>query len=181
MLTETLPKEVPTSDPDAFRDLFRHFFPRLVSYFRASGFSTPEAEDLSQNALWNVYRAGSSLRAEGSLEAWVYSIARNQARDEWRRRGRKGESDPLPETLEDDKPSAEDQAGQRELLDLTLEALAKLPTGMRTCLLLHVQQGLSYQEIAERLGLALPTVKVQIWNARRRLRGLLDDRSGGSG
>jgi RNA polymerase sigma-70 factor (ECF subfamily) len=172
---ESQPLAPAPGDAERFRQLFTRFFPRLVSYFRSCGFATQEAEDLSQNAMWNVYRAGGSLRAEESLEAWIYTIARNQARDEWRRRGRQGESDPLPESLEDERPSAEETAGQRQQLDRTLAALAKLPAGMRTCLLLHVQQGLSYQEIAARLVLALPTVKVQIWNARRRLKELLEE------
>ena len=45
----------------------------------------------------------------------------------------------------------------------------ELPARMRACLLLRVHHGLSYKEIAQRLCLSSQTVKVQIWNARRRL------------
>ena len=83
--------------------------------------------------------------------------------------------EPVEETLPAEGPSAADRAAGRQNLERTVAALSKLPLGMRTCLLLHVQQELPYGEVARRLGLSLPTVKVQIWNARRRLRGLLEE------
>lgn len=157
-----------------FRETFREFFPRLRSYFLARGFAASDAEDLSQNALWSVYRSKETFRGDGSLDAWVYTIARNLARDEWRKRGRTFAQEPLDEAIPDAAPSPQDRTQDRLELDRTVAALGKLPTRMRACLLLHVQQNLSYGEIASRLALAVPTVKVQIWNARRRLRELLE-------
>ena len=165
-------------DREDFRGLFEELFPRLRGFFRASGFQKADAEDLSQTALWTVYRSRGQYRGDGSFDAWVYSIARNVARDEWRRR-RRAEETPLDEATADraaDRaPSSEAQAADRQELLRTAAALAKLPARMRVCLLLHAQQGLSYGEIASRLSLALPTVKVQIWNARRRLSSLLKE------
>lgn len=161
---------------EAFRAVFVEFFPRLRSFFKSCGFQTSDADDLSQTALWTVYRSRGQFRGAGSYDAWVYSIARNVARDEWRRRGRlREEEEPVSEAIPDAGPSAETQTTDRQDLGRTLDALAKLPAGMRACLLLHVQEGLSYKEISQRLSLAVPTVKVQIWNARRRLRSLLEE------
>jgi len=159
---------------EEFRGTFLELFPRLRSFFVACGFQPSDAEDLSQTALWTVYRSRGQLRGEGSFDAWVYSIARNLARDEWRRRGRAAE-EPVDDAVLDASPSAETQTTDRQDLERTVAALAKLPAGMRACLLLHVQQGLSYRDIGRRLSLAVPTVKVQIWNARRRLRSLLKE------
>ncbi|HKI02769.1 MAG TPA: RNA polymerase sigma factor [Thermoanaerobaculia bacterium] len=160
---------------EEFRGVFVEFFPRLRSFFLAAGFQKADAEDLSQTALWTVYRSRGQFRGDGSFDAWVYSIARNVARDEWRRRGRITEEEQVNETMPDDVPSAEARTTGRQDLERTLGAMAKLPAGMRACLLLHVQKGLSYREIGQRLSLAVPTVKVQIWNARRRLRSLLEE------
>jgi RNA polymerase sigma factor (sigma-70 family) len=158
---------------EEFREIFMEFFPRLRSFFRSCGFQTADAEDLSQTALWTVYKSRGQLRGEGSFDAWVYTIARNLARDEWRRRGRGTLAEPVEETIPDDRPSAEMEATDRQDLSRTVAAMQQLPARMRACLLLHVQQGLSYGEVARRLSLSLPTVKVQIWNARRRLKDLL--------
>jgi RNA polymerase sigma-70 factor, ECF subfamily len=162
---------------EEFRGIFVEYFPRLRSFFKACGFQTADAEDLSQAALWIVYRSRGQFRGDGSFDAWIYSIARNVARDEWRRRGRNMEEETARETMPDASPSAEQQTSARQDFARTLTALGQLPAGMRACLLLHVQTGLSYREIGRRLSLAVPTVKVQIWNARRRLRGLLEERS----
>lgn len=173
MIEPTVPQS--GDEREEFRATFAEYFPRLRSFFRTCGFQTSDAEDLSQTALWTVYRSRGQFRGEGSFESWVYSIARNVARDEWRRRGRTGEEEPVSEAVPDDVPSAETWTTDRQDLRRTLDALAKLPAGMRACLLLSVQQGLSYKEISQRLSLAVPTVKVQIWNARRRLRSLLEE------
>jgi RNA polymerase sigma factor (sigma-70 family) len=164
---------VPPDEKEEFREIFMEFFPRLRSFFRSCGFQTADAEDLSQTALWTVYKSRGQLRGEGSFEAWVYTIARNVARDEWRRRGRGTLAEPVEETIPDEGPSAETAAADRQDLSRTVAAMQKLPARMRACLLLHVQQGLSYGEVARRLSLSLPTVKVQIWNARRRLKDVL--------
>lgn len=166
-------RRLPLDDPEDFRPVFQEFFPRLRSYFLASRFSPADAEDLSQTALWTVYRSRGQYRGEGSFEAWVYTVARNLARDEWRRRARNAEDGPPTESIPDEQPAAEDRAAGRQDLARTVRALQRLPPRMRACLLLHVQQGLSYREIADRLSLAAPTVKVQIWSARRRLKDLL--------
>jgi RNA polymerase sigma-70 factor (ECF subfamily) len=158
---------------EEFRRIFVEFFPRLRSYFRSCGFQTADAEDLSQSALWTVHQSREQFRGDGNFDSWIYTIARNVARDEWRRRGRIAGAEPVEETLPDRSPSAEALAADRQELKQTVHALGRLPARMRECLLLHVQQGLSYGEISRRLSLSMPTVKVQIWNARRRLRSLL--------
>jgi RNA polymerase sigma-70 factor (ECF subfamily) len=178
MSSQPMLRQVPLvahGEREPFRAVYEEMFPRLRSFFRASGFQAADAEDLSQTALWTVYTNRERYRGDGSFDAWVYTIARNVARDEWRRRGRRPEDDPVDEATPDASPSAEAQAAGRQDLARTAAALGKLPARMRACLLLHVQQGLSYRDIARRLALAAPTVKVQIWNARRRLKRMLQE------
>jgi RNA polymerase sigma-70 factor (ECF subfamily) len=155
---------------EAFHETFRVYFPRLVRYFRSRSFSAAEAEDLSQTALWNVYRAWGNLRAGGSLEAWIYAVARNAAADEGRRRARRRETEPPDENVPAAGVTAEAEHAHREEAGRTVRALRSLPARMRACLLLRVQKELSYREIAFRLGISEVTVKVQIWMARKRLR-----------
>jgi RNA polymerase sigma-70 factor (ECF subfamily) len=163
--------EPPTEE---FRDVFEEFFPRLRSYFRRWGFSPQESEDLSQGVLLNVYKGWDRYRGEGNRDAWIYAAARNAAVDGFRRSERNRERGGEPsEGLPDECELPDERAERRELLDRTVSAMRALPTGMRTCLLLQVQEGLSYQEVGDRLALSVHTVKVQIWNARRRLRGAL--------
>jgi RNA polymerase sigma-70 factor (ECF subfamily) len=82
--------------------------------------------------------------------------------------------DAVTETRFDEAPSTDQVVSDREELERTVEALKEVPPRMRACLLLQVQEGLSHKEIAHRLGLSPRTVRVQIWNARTRLRQLLE-------
>lgn len=141
----------------------------MKSYFRSRGFSWEDAEDLTQKTLLNVYNAWERYAEQRDLlAARIYATGRNAARDEWRREGR-AHMTSLPEETPSPGRPLEDVASEREALSRTTAAMMELPTRMRACLLLRVQLGLSYKEIAQRLRLSSNTVKVQIWNARRRL------------
>ena len=141
----------------------------MKSYFRSRGFSWEDAEDLTQKTLLNVYNAWERYAEQpGLLAARIYASGRNAARDEWRREGRAPMASLPEETASPGRPQ-EDVASGREALSRVTAAMMELPTRMRACLLLRVQDGLSYKEIARRLRLSSNTVKVQIWNARRRL------------
>jgi RNA polymerase sigma-70 factor, ECF subfamily len=164
----------PSPPPDAFRDVFLEFFPRLRSYFRSQGFSIEDAEDLGQKTLWNVYQAWDQFRGEGNLQGWIYAAGRNVASDEWRRRGRRRETQAPSEETRDHTPGVEETLVSREESERVAGALSKLPGRMRACLLLRFQNDLSYREIAGRLGISQATVKVQIWMARKRLKGTLN-------
>jgi RNA polymerase sigma-70 factor (ECF subfamily) len=157
-------------DSEGFRKTFLEFFPRLRSFFHSRGFSRSDAEDLSQNTLWNVYRSGEQFRGEGSLESWIYAAARNAARDEWRRQKRTGMEGAMAEDPPSDEPAPDVAVSGREELARAFSVLSTMPARMRACLLLRVQESLSYRQIACRLSLSVHTVRVQIWNARRRLR-----------
>jgi RNA polymerase sigma-70 factor (ECF subfamily) len=165
--------EGPADSLEDFREVFLEYHPRLGRYFRALGFAPEDADDLCQAALLNVYRGRGNVRDDTLFENWVFTIARNTARDAWRRRGAAKFTESVDEELAAPTPSPERVAADRERLDRVREGLAALPARMRACFLLRVQDELSYEEIGGRLALSAGTVKVQVWNARRRLREVL--------
>ena len=164
----------PSPGLDAFHEVFLEYFPRLRSYFGSQGFSTQDAEDLGQKTLWNVYQAWDQFRGDGNLQGWIYAAGRNVAADEWRRRGRRRETQAPSEETRDHAPDIEETLVSRQESERVTGALSRLPGRMRACLLLRFQNELSYREIAERLGISQATVKVQIWMARKRLKGALN-------
>ena len=66
----------------------------------------------------------------------------------------------------------------RDALDRVERALRELPTPMRRPLTLYVYHGLRYRDIAQVLGITAHTVKSQIAEARKRLRGALESTTG---
>jgi RNA polymerase sigma-70 factor (ECF subfamily) len=134
------------------------------------------AEDLTQDVFLLAYRALVRLPADANESAWLFTIARNRALQELRRRrilrwmpllGPREEEDSHPDRR---PPVAEEVAARDELR----RALAQVPPKDLACLLLSVD-GHSYSEVAGITGLTTPAVRARIFRARERLRALLSD------
>jgi RNA polymerase sigma-70 factor, ECF subfamily len=142
-----------------------------------------EALDLSQEVFLNVFRTIGRFRGQSALRTWVYRIVINQARNRqrWWRRRHRSEQVSLEERLEThgDLPSASNLAepdrmfGQKELATRIWAALDRLPFDQRTVMILREIDGLSYDEIAFSLGVAVGTVKSRLTRAREALRAQL--------
>ena len=138
-----------------------------------------EALDLSQDVFLRVFSTLHRFRGQSSLRTWIYRIAVNQARNRhrfWRRRHR-GDQVSLDEhvAIHGDCLSGHDATpdgvlAQKELAARLGRALDHLPFDQRTAIVLREIDGLSYEEIAYSLGVAIGTVKSRLTRARRTLR-----------
>lgn len=138
-----------------------------------------EALDLSQEVFLRVFRTIGRFRGQSSLRTWIYRIAVNQARNRhrfWRRRHRADQVslDAHVEThgeMMSSRESLPDRVlAQKELATRLQRALDALPFDQRTAIVLREVDGLSYEEIAFSLGVAVGTVKSRLTRARQALR-----------
>jgi RNA polymerase sigma-70 factor, ECF subfamily len=142
-----------------------------------------EALDLSQEVFLNVFRTIGRFRGQSALRTWIYRIVINQARNRqrWWRRRHRSEQVSLEERLETrgELPAASELAepdrmfGRKELATRIWDALGRLPFDQRTVMVLREIDGLSYDEIAFSLGVAVGTVKSRLTRAREALRAQL--------
>ncbi len=138
-----------------------------------------EALDLSQEVFLRVFRTIHRFRGQSSLRTWIYRIAVNQARNRhrfWRRRHRADQVS-LDQHLEahgdflsGGESTPDRMLAQKELARRLQEALDRLPFDQRTAIVLREIDGLSYEEIAYSLGVAIGTVKSRLTRARQALR-----------
>lgn len=137
-----------------------------------------EAMDLSQEVFLRVFRTIHRFRGQSSLRTWIYRIAVNQARNRhrfWRRRHR-GDQVSLDAHVEahgelsGGTASPDRVLAQKELATRLQRALDALPFDQRTAIILREIDGLSYDEIAFSLGVAVGTVKSRLTRARQALR-----------
>jgi len=148
----------------AFEQLFNQYRQRIFNYvYRLVGEGNV-AEDLTQQAFVNAYKALPGLPREANLRAWMYRIATNVAYDHLRRR-RLLQWLPL---LGHDRPteadaSPEHQAGQH---DDVQRALAQLAPSLRSVLILYSVEGYSTAEIGKMLGISTGAVKTRLCRAR---------------
>lgn len=141
-----------------------------------------EAQDVVQDVflqLWN--KAGEFQPSRGSYFSWAATLTRNRALDRLRTRKRRGEilrdsaADIEPARSNDDLDSA-DTLWIREKAVAVRAALAGLPTEQRQAIELAFFSGLTQQQISERLGDPLGTVKARIRRGLLRLRDALSHR-----
>ena len=137
-----------------------------------------EALDLSQEVFLRVFRTISAFRGQSSLRTWIYRIAVNQARNRhrfWRRRHRADQVSldahvAAHGELLSCESGPERALAQKELATHLQRALDGLPFDQRTAIVLREIDGLSYEEIAFSLGVAVGTVKSRLTRARQALR-----------
>jgi len=143
-----------------------------------------DAQEVSQDALWNTVRKIGSFKGDAALGSWIYRITANAAYQ--RLRGRRFHEQSWEEVLprfdrdgrlmeppEDWSPRVEDALLVREARQTIQEAVDALPDDYRVAFLLHDVEGLPNPEIARALDLSLPAVKSRVHRARLFLRQAL--------
>jgi RNA polymerase sigma-70 factor (ECF subfamily) len=142
-----------------------------------------DAEDLTQEVFVRVFRSLSSY-TPGTFEGWLHRITTNLFLDQARRKA-KIRFDALADDAETRIPSravTPDVAVLDGLFDDDVEsALAALPPDFRAAVVLCDIEGLSYEEIADVLGLKLGTVRSRIHRGRTMLRKALAHRAPAGG
>lgn len=138
--------------------------------------SEEEARDLCQEAFLKAYRGLRGFKGEARFSSWLYQIALNLCRDRMRRRrGRVMvsldalEPDAQGQVLRDET-STQDLVEARDLQDRVRAAVMALPDDQREVIVLKEYEGLTFQEIAEVLGLPVSTVKTRLYRGLDRMR-----------
>ena len=137
------------------------------------------AEDAVQDGFLGVWRSAASFNPDrAKASTWIITLVHRRAVDLVRREQRR-RADPLDEivqeTVADESGSAEEQAWLGFERERVQKALASLPDQQREALELAYYGGYSQTEIAERLGVALGTIKSRMFAGLSRLREILNE------
>jgi RNA polymerase sigma-70 factor, ECF subfamily len=174
-VAERMPMQV-GAEAETFAALYERTFPRVYAYVASLLRDRSAAEDVTAQAFERAYRKrGSYAARRGSLEAWLFGIARNAALDELRRRGRRArlEGDPSDDSLS----PAEDQAELALRRETVRRAMAALDGRERDLISLKFSGGLSNAEIARVLGVSETNAGTRLHRALTKLRKACDDAS----
>ncbi|MCC7385625.1 MAG: RNA polymerase sigma factor [Deltaproteobacteria bacterium] len=167
-------------DSSALEQLFdRHsevvwrFLSRMLS--RAS----PDVDDLVQQTFIELWRAAARFRGGSSAQVFILGIAHNLARAHLRKRSRRQALDRVLDLLPIPRPKPLDEAvDHHRLVGRVAEGLAALSVEQRTAFLLVDLEGMRSADAAQTLGVNQGTFGRRLFEARRKLRSLLED--GGS-
>jgi len=137
-----------------------------------------EASDLHQEAFLRIFRSLGSFSGRSSLKTWVYTVTLNAGRTKLKRIGRRPrvvEDDRTLDALADLRADPERRALGRDAGRHLQEALVELPAAFRVAVVLRDVEGLSYDEIAQIVGVRIGTVRSRIARGRDRLRARLEE------
>lgn len=156
--------------------LYTEIAPRLTNYLAANGVAYASACDIVQETFLRIWKMRETLIDEvDQVSGLAYTIARNLRTDQFRKTRR----EVLQDEIKDEDAGSVDPAALPSdgayLRARLTEALAQLPPLLREAYTLFQVQELSIREIARRTNAGESAVKVRIFRAKEKLRGLLAD------
>ena len=158
-------------DGDAYRHLVERYQREAMGHALAILGNRQDAEDAVQDAFVDAYRALARFDEERRFYPWFYAILRNRCLKLMASR-RRHETDALDDV---GMLTREGAASVEDVVALE-EALKKMPSESREVLMLRHLDGLSYKELAERLGIPIGTVMSRLFRARTDLRAVVAKR-----
>jgi len=157
-----------------FHDLYARYADDVYRFAHWLTGNPDDARDITSETFVRAFTGDKEPRLE-SVKAYLFTIARNLHRKQWRRSSR---NDPLDEGLPDPATTPDQAAVNRDEFQRTLAAVHTLPEIDRAVLLLRAEEELSYEDIAAVTGLSVTAAKVKVFRARAKLVALLKPETG---
>lgn len=168
---ESAMRSIQAGNSDQLGVLFKRHSRRVfVQCLRIVG-DPDTADDLVQETFLRVFRYSDSFRGTARFSTWLHRIASNVCIDHVRARERQ------VTTLQEDTAPDHDSAFQvtdSERVTVLRDALDKLPRDKRELLTMCRLEGLSYADMAKRLGVAEATLRVRVHRAMKDLKTTFD-------
>ena len=157
-----------------FHDLYERYAGDVYRFAHWLTGNPDDARDITSETFVRAWTAPEEPRM-ATVKAWLFTIARNLHRKQWRRQSR---LESLDETMPDRKTAPDTAAAEQDEFRVAWALVQSLPEADRTLLLLRAEQEMSYEEIATVTGLTVATAKVKVFRARARLAALLKSKTG---
>lgn len=159
------------TDEAAFLTLIEENRPKILKVCRAYAWNSSDRDDLFQEIVFQIWRAFPSLKDAAFSGTWLYRVALNTSISFIRKRK------PMPLAHEDLAQRIEsaqrDEAPDARLARL-YEAIAQLNEAEKALIVLFLED-LSYEQIAEALGLTVNHVGVALHRAKKKLSALMKE------
>lgn len=159
-----LVQAVQDGDLDAFEALVRRHQATVYRIALRLLGSSADAQDATQDTFVRAWRGLHKFRFDSAVSTWLYRIVTRRCLDLMAARRPTENLEELE--LETPNSDPDETVQQRERLAAVTRAIALLPGEQRAALILREFEGLSYQQVADVLGITVPAVKGRIHRAR---------------
>lgn len=183
-----LVERVQKGEKRAFDLLVRKYQHKVIGVISRYISDWSECQDVAQEAFMRAYRAMAAFRGDSQFYTWMYKIATNTAKNHLVSQGRRPPADDI--AIDDavqldggmrlkDRATPEHELMRQEIEQTVFATVEALPEDLKTAITLREVDGLSYEEIAEKMNCPIGTVRSRIFRARdaidQKLRPLLSD------
>ena len=185
-----LVRRVQRGDSAAFDLLVRKYQHRIIALIGRYIHDWSECQDVAQDTFMRAYRAIGNFRGDAQFYTWLHRIAVNTAKNHLVAHKRRPPTDDVDagdaEQYDTGSRLRDTDTPERELMRQELErtvmkAVDALPEELRTAITLREVEGMSYEEIAQKMDCPIGTVRSRIFRAREaidiELRPLVDTQS----
>ncbi|HET7000720.1 MAG TPA: RNA polymerase sigma-70 factor [Puia sp.] len=164
-------KKIAEGDSTAFGLLFDRYYGLIYSasfrYLKVHEL----AEDLVQTSFLKIWEKRNHLGHVERFDHYLFRIAHNEMADHFRRHSRREKHvQRIRELFDEETGSPEELLITKQKRALIADVIGNLPTQQQTAYTLSRDEGLSYQEIADRMQLSVNTIKVHISQALKTLK-----------
>ncbi|MCH9650726.1 MAG: sigma-70 family RNA polymerase sigma factor [Deltaproteobacteria bacterium] len=179
------------AEEESFRILYRRYARPVEAFLAKRVSSRQDCHDLVQETFLRVYQGIGGFRGDASFATWVFRIAYFTYL-KWRR-NRSGEPELSVQASSEARGDKEEESAREfvpptepgqlsgllatERRAVLRGAVENLPDQMRRCTILRIYQERKYKEIAELMGISIQTVKVHLFQARKRISEALGEES----
>jgi RNA polymerase sigma-70 factor (ECF subfamily) len=168
-------------DEDAFRVIVERYEPSIKGFLHKRLKDEERVQDLTQDTFLRVHRARDRYDASRKFSTWIYTIASNLLKNEYRNRSRRRETtftdlrkdngsqqtgSQRPVEFEADRPTPERLAYQGELREAIQDAIDRMDEHHRIPFVMREVEDRTYEEISDAIGVPVGTVKSRLFRAR---------------
>ncbi|MBK6949894.1 MAG: sigma-70 family RNA polymerase sigma factor [Saprospiraceae bacterium] len=163
------------SEP-AFSQLYAHWQPQLASFIFSLTKSRSLTAEIVQDVFLKIWMSREALSGVDNFKAYLFVVSRNQAINAFRKTIRElRQTQALEQVLNTSEDGAEEELHTIRL-SLIDESIDRLSPRQREVYLLHRHERMTYQEIAEKLGISRESVKTHLQLAVKAITRFLQDR-----
>ncbi len=172
---QALASGIRKGDRKAFTALFEKYTDRLFYTCLKSGLTREDAEGICQEVFIKIWEKRADIREDLSISGYLFTITKNQILKLLR-----SEAYALALkkywqfTHNEASSTAEEEILTKDLEEMVMSYISQLPDKQQEVLLLKILEGLTNDEIAEKLGLSKRTVENQIYRSLKKIREFLD-------
>lgn len=157
-------------DKKALDELYQHYYPRLYGFSKGFLKVEDDIDDILQDVFVKIWLNRRKINSVETFNSWIFTIAKNAILSYFREKTRYNEFETRVQQLATTEVVLNSELEYEDLKKQTDKIIANLPEKRKEIFRLSREEGMSYKEISEKLGISIKTVEDHMLHALRYLR-----------